>query len=194
MLEAEQRPHARRGRRAPGGDPQGQGRDRRASRPATSCPRARSTAGTSATSTASTAAASAAARALRAPAWAPRRCSSASSAWTSRRLGKKLQSEMRTSSGKRRKKATKRLRVVEALRKSGNAPRVDGPHGAAGHAAGPAPDGAARRRPLRHVATSTTSTAASSTATTASSGCWSSARRRSSSATRSACCRRPSTR
>jgi DNA-directed RNA polymerase subunit beta' len=37
-------------------------------------------------------------------------------------LREKLQSEINSSSGQRRKKATKRLRVVEALRKSGNRP------------------------------------------------------------------------
>ena len=37
-------------------------------------------------------------------------------------LARSLHVEIRTSSGQRRKKATKRLRVVEALRKSGNQP------------------------------------------------------------------------
>ena len=40
--------------------------------------------------------------------------------------------EIRTTSGQRRKKATKRLRVVEALRKTRQPARVDDPHGAAG--------------------------------------------------------------
>ena len=38
-----------------------------------------------------------------------------------------LQEEMRSTSGQRRKKAIKRLRVFEAFRKSGNKPGVDGP-------------------------------------------------------------------
>ena len=62
-------------------------------------------------------------------------------------------SKSRRVSGQRRKKATKRLRVVEAFRKSGNQPGVDVLHRAAGHPARPAPDGAVGRWPLRHVAT-----------------------------------------
>ena len=50
----------------------------------------------------------------------------------------------------RRKKATKRLRVVEAFRKNGTAAGMDDPDGAAGHSARSAPDGAAGRWPLRH--------------------------------------------
>ena len=46
------------------------------------------------------------------------------STWTS--WPTELRDETRSSSGQRRKKATKRLRVVEAFRKSGNQPRVDG--------------------------------------------------------------------
>ena len=37
-------------------------------------------------------------------------------------LRQRLRSEIQTTSGQRRKKATKRLRVVEAFRKSGNRP------------------------------------------------------------------------
>ena len=88
-------------------------------------------------------------------------------------------------------------RGVQPSQRAGQArqrPALDDPRGRAGHPAGPAPDGAARRWPLRRRPTSTTCTAASSTATTASSDCSTSARRRSSSTTKSACCRRPSTR
>ena len=46
-----------------------------------------------------------------------------------RGAGTQLHSEVRTTSGMRRKKAIKRLRVIEAFRRSGNAPRVDDPHG-----------------------------------------------------------------
>ena len=55
-------------------------------------------------------------------AWAPRRCASCSQAsiWTSWRRSCATRSA--TTSGQRRKKATKRLNVVEAFRKSGNRP------------------------------------------------------------------------
>ena len=66
-------------------------------------------------------------------------------------LARSLHVEVRTSSGQRRKKAIKRLRVVEAFRKSGNAPGLDDPVRAAGHPARPAADGPARRRPLRDL-------------------------------------------
>ncbi len=66
-------------------------------------------------------------------------------------LSATLHSEVRTSSGMRRKKAIKRLRLIEAFRRSGRAPRVDDPLGAAGHPARPAPYGAAGRWPLRHL-------------------------------------------
>ena len=46
-----------------------------------------------------------------------------------------LQDEMRSASSQRRKKAVKRMRVVEAFRKSDNKPRMDGFHCAAGIAA-----------------------------------------------------------
>jgi hypothetical protein len=55
------------------------------------------------------------------PAWAPRRCAS-SSADRPRRAGQKLHGEVRTTSGQRRKKAIKRLRLIEAFRRSGNRP------------------------------------------------------------------------
>ncbi len=86
------------------------------------CPRRRSTAGTSATWTASTAPGSAAAPASSGPAWAPRRSARSSSGWTSTSCRASLHSEVRTTSGQRRKKAIKQLRVVEAFRRSGNRP------------------------------------------------------------------------
>ena len=102
--------------------------------------------------------------------------------------------QVQNAKGQKQARAVKRLKVVSAFIQSGNKPGDDGPRRRAGDPAGAAPDGPARRRPLRDLATSTTSTAASSTATTASSGCSTSARPRSSSTTRSACSRRPSTR
>jgi DNA-directed RNA polymerase subunit beta' len=66
-------------------------------------------------------------------------------------LSQKLHVEMRQTSGQRRKKAIKRLRLIEAFRKSGARPEWMILSDPAGHPAGPAPDGAARRRPLRHV-------------------------------------------
>ena len=46
----------------------------------------------------------------------------ASSAWTWRRSAQRLHSEVRTTSGMRRKKAIKRLRLIEAFRRSGTRP------------------------------------------------------------------------
>ena len=66
-------------------------------------------------------------------------------------LGQRLHSEVRTTSGQRRKKAIKRLRLIEAFRRSGNRPEwmilsvlpVIPPD--------LRPNGPARRRPLRYV-------------------------------------------
>ena len=91
-------------------------------------------------------------RASSGPRWAPRPSTttwSTASISTSWRI--QLRDEMQATSDAKRKKATKRLRVVEALRKSGNRPAVDDLHGVAGHSAGTAPDGAARRRPFRDL-------------------------------------------
>ncbi len=105
-----------------------------------------------------------------------------------------LREIIRTGKGQKKTRALKRLKVVSAFLNTRNSPDGHGPRLRPGHPAGPAPDGAARRWPVRDLATSTTCTAGSSTATTASSGCSTSARPRSSSTTRSGCCRRPSTR
>ncbi len=68
------------------------------------------------------------------------------------KMSKELRREIRTTRSKqRRKKAAKRLRVVENFRKSGNSPGVDDPDRAAGDPARPAPDGAVGRRSLCHV-------------------------------------------
>ena len=56
------------------------------------------------------------------PAWAPRPSATSSSGWTSRSCRAALHAEVRTSSGQRRKKAIKRLRLIEAFRRSGNRP------------------------------------------------------------------------
>ena len=66
-------------------------------------------------------------------------------------LSAQLRLETHSTSGQKRKKATKRLRVVESFRKSGNRPEWMIMTTLPGAAAGPAADGAARRRPLRHV-------------------------------------------
>ncbi len=55
--------------------------------------------------------------------WAPTRCSTILNRVDLEKLRAKLQIEMQSTSGQKRKKATKRLRVVEALRKSGNKPQ-----------------------------------------------------------------------
>ena len=52
-----------------------------------------------------------------------------------------------------RQRAIKRLKVVERVHQVGEQARVDGPRGDPGDPAGAPPDGAARRRPLRHLAT-----------------------------------------
>ena len=90
-------------------------------------------------------------------------------------LARSLHVEVRTSSGQRRKKAIKRLRLIEAFRRSGTRPDwmilsvlpVIPPTCGRWSSS----TAAASRRP-----TSTTCIAASSTATTASSGSWSSVR------------------
>ncbi len=66
---------------------------------------------------------------------------------------KELRREIRTTQVQAaRKKAAKRLRVVENFRKSGNRPEWMILTAAAGDPARAAPDGAAGRRPLCHVA------------------------------------------
>ena len=64
-----------------------------------------------------------------------------------------LRDTIRTSKGQKQQRAIKRLKVASAFIKSENKPGVDDPRGRPGDPAGAPPDGAARRRPLRHVAT-----------------------------------------
>ena len=73
---------------------------------------------------------------------------------------KGLHIEVAETSGQRRKKAMKRLRVAEALRRSGNRPTWMVFEAPARAPARPAPHGPARRRPLRHLRPSMTSTGA----------------------------------
>ena len=108
-------------------------------------------------------------------------------------LWAKLQQEVQTTAGQRRKKATKRLRVVEAFRKSGNM--------ADWMILSVLPVLPPDLRPMVQLtaagllpATSMTCTAASSTATTASRRLMELGARISLSATRSACSRKPWTR
>ena len=63
-----------------------------------------------------------AAAACSTPAWAPRPSARSSAGWTSRSWPASLHVEVRTSSGQRRKKAIKRLRLIEAFRRSGTRP------------------------------------------------------------------------
>ena len=63
---------------------------------------------------------------------------------------KSLRETIRTSKGQKQQRAIKRLKVVERVHHLGEPARVDDPRGDPGHPAGAAPDGAARRRPLRH--------------------------------------------
>ena len=65
-------------------------------------------------------------------------------------LRAQLKQEILTASGQRRKKATKRLNVVESLKNSGNKPEWMVFQVLPVLPAGPAPDGPARWRPLRH--------------------------------------------
>ena len=90
-------------------------------------------------------------------------------------------------------KKTQAPQGAGSLQKVRHQARMDGAGRAAGAAAGPAPAGAAGRRPF---ATSDLNDlyAASSTATTACAACWNSKRPTSSCATKSACCRKPWTR
>ena len=60
---------------------------------------------------------------------------------------KQLREEIDTGTGQRKARALKRLKVVNAFLTTGNKPEAMVP----GHPAGPAPDGAARRWPFRHL-------------------------------------------
>ena len=70
-----------------------------------------------------------------------------------RRRGAELERAIKTSKGQKQNKAIKRLKVVSAFLNSQQPARVDDPGGRPGDPAGAAPDGPARRRPLRDVAT-----------------------------------------
>jgi len=65
-------------------------------------------------------------------------------------LAQQLRLDVHSSSSMRRKKAIKRLRIVGSLPPLRQQAGLDDPHRAAGAAPGPAPDGAAGRRALRH--------------------------------------------
>ncbi|NOH01297.1 MAG: hypothetical protein HND47_04670 [Chloroflexi bacterium] len=68
------------------------------------------------------------------------------------KLSEELWNEVRTTKSKqKRKKATTRLKVVEAFRRSGNRPEWMILTVFAGHPARPAPDGSTRWRALRHL-------------------------------------------
>ena len=62
-----------------------------------------------------------------------------------------LRETIATGKGQRKVRALKRLKVVDAFRKTGNKPAGHGARRRPGHPAGPAPDGAARRWPLRDL-------------------------------------------
>ena len=64
-----------------------------------------------------------------------------------------LRETIRTSKGQKQQRAIKRLKVCSGVRQVREQARVDDPRGGAGDPAGAPPDGAARRRPLRDVAT-----------------------------------------
>ena len=62
-----------------------------------------------------------------------------------------LEETINTSKGQKQARAVKRLKVVDAFLKSANKPGVDGPRRGARDPAGAAPDGPARRWPLRDL-------------------------------------------
>ena len=64
-----------------------------------------------------------------------------------------LRETIRTGKGQRKTRALKRLKVVSAFLTTRNSPDGHGARLRPGHPAGPAPDGAARRWPVRDVAT-----------------------------------------
>jgi DNA-directed RNA polymerase subunit beta' len=66
-------------------------------------------------------------------------------------LQRQLKKEIEETQGPKRLRAIKRIEVVNAFLESQLAAGVDDPRRRPGHLAGAAPDGAARRRPLRHV-------------------------------------------
>ena len=69
-------------------------------------------------------------------------------------LSEELRIVMRTETSQiRRLKAAKRLKVVDAFRRSRPPAGVDDPGRHPGHPAGAAPPGAPRRRPFRDLAT-----------------------------------------
>ena len=110
---------------------------------------------------------------LQGRAWAPRRSASCSSSVDVRRA-RPASCASRCDDARAQPEAQEDRQAPQGrggVPRSGNKPEWMILDGRAGDPARPAPAGAARRRPLRHLATSTTSTAASSTATTASSGC-----------------------
>ena len=62
-----------------------------------------------------------------------------------------LREIIRNGRGQRKTRALKRLKVVNAFLTTSNSPRGDGAGRRPGHPAGPASDGPARRRPVRHL-------------------------------------------
>ena len=76
---------------------------------------------------------------------------SASRTSTSRPRSASLRDTIANGKGQRKVRALKRLKVVDAFRKTDNKPAGHGPRRRPGHPAGPAPDGAARRWPLRDL-------------------------------------------
>ena len=57
-----------------------------------------------------------------AAAWAPRRCATFSSRWTSRRSARDLEEQVKTAKGQKQSRAVKRLKVVSAFINSDNRP------------------------------------------------------------------------
>ena len=93
-------------------------------------------------------------------AWAPRRSSGCCRTCDIEAEAESLRDQIENGKGTRRLKAIKRLKVVVELRRGHVQPARHGARRRPGDPAGPAPDGAARRRPVRHARTSTTCTAA----------------------------------
>ena len=105
-----------------------------------------------------------------------------------------LQEQVKTAKGQKQARAVKRLKVVSAFLSVRQQARDDGARGRPGDPAGAAPDGAARRRPLRHLGPQRPLPPRHQPQQPPQAAAGPRRARRSSSTTRSGCCRSRSTR
>ena len=138
-------------REGDGADPQGRGRaDRQARARVGGLPHARGRRTSSRRTTSSTSSRTASASTSR-PTWAPSRSSVASRRSTWQAESENLHLQISEGKGQRKIRAIKRLKVVNSFLQTGMSPGRDGARRRPGDPAGAAPDGAARRWPLRDL-------------------------------------------